>query len=261
MDLVTNLLLSSHFSRLTCAKGQTQDIKDTRYYLIYWTCMQLERYVFFSCFLIKPVCFLFASADQVCSDIIAELNLQQSGISNYEQSMPHPNLEHMIECGIDQRVAYSYYGQLWLRKTLNKAHTMLYGPKAERDKYTLITLVKIMHSNLTDSEDLWWPKFHDHDPPTPADNILDARLRAKYWGAMNIICRPVIKSILMLDYQGMQESLDPTDPLNQLLDPNDKTVLEIAEKGINALLHSTKAFHNLAERRYIVTNIFGTAQA
>ncbi|TLD10428.1 hypothetical protein PgNI_06223 [Pyricularia grisea] len=230
-------LLRNHFSRLTCAKGQTQDIKDTRYYLIYWTCMQLE------------------------SDIIAELNLQQSGISNYEQSMPHPNLEHMIECGIDQRVAYSYYGQLWLRKTLNKAHTMLYGPKAERDKYTLITLVKIMHSNLTDSEDLWWPKFHDHDPPTPADNILDARLRAKYWGAMNIICRPVIKSILMLDYQGMQESLDPTDPLNQLLDPNDKTVLEIAEKGINALLHSTKAFHNLAERRYIVTNIFGTAQA
>ncbi|TLS20511.1 uncharacterized protein PpBr36_11144 [Pyricularia pennisetigena] len=78
---------------------------------------------------------------------------------------------------------------------------------------------------------------------------------------MNITCRPVIKSILMRDYQGMQEGLDMTDPLNELLDPNDKTVLEIAEKGINALLHSTKAFHNLAERRYIVTNIFGTAQA
>lgn len=221
--------------------------------------MQLERYVvFFGEFFLYLI---FASTDQICSDIIAELNLQQSGISNYEQSMPHPNLEHMIECGIDQRVAYSYYGQLWLRKTLNKAHTFLYGPKSERDNFDLIGLVEILHSNLTEQELLWWPKFHDHDPPTPADNILDARLRAKYWGAMNIICRPVIKSILMKDYPGTQEGLDKSDPLNELLDPSDNTVLEIAKTGINALIHSTKAFHNLAERRYIVTNIFGTAQA
>ncbi|KAI7910128.1 hypothetical protein M9X92_011278 [Pyricularia oryzae] len=77
-------------------------------------------------------------------DIIAELNLQQSGISKYEQSMPHPDLEHMIVFGIDQRVAFSYYGQLWLQKTLNKAHTMLYGPKSERERYTLIDLTKKM---------------------------------------------------------------------------------------------------------------------
>ncbi|KAI6330757.1 hypothetical protein MCOR28_011565 [Pyricularia oryzae] len=229
--------LRDHFSRLTAANSQTQDIEDTRYYLIYWTCMQLE------------------------CDIIAELNLQQSGISKYEQPMPTPNLQHMIECGIDQRVAYSYHTQIWLRKTLKNAHTMLYGPKSEREGYSLIKLVEVLHSNLTDSEAVWWPKFHDHDPQTPADNILDARLRAKYWGAMNIICRPIIKSILMLDCQGMQEGLDTTDPLNELLDPNDKTVLKIAERGINALIHSTKAFHNLAKRRYIVTNIFGTAQA
>ncbi|KAI7910407.1 hypothetical protein M0657_011385 [Pyricularia oryzae] len=230
-------LLKDHFSRLTAANSQTQDIKDTRYYLIYWTSMQLE------------------------CDIIAELNLQQSGISKYEQRMPTPNLKHMIECGIDQRVVYGYHAQIWLRKTLNKAHTALYGPKSEREGYILIDLVKILYSNLTDSEDLWWPNFHDHDPQTPADNILDARLRAKYWGAMNITCRPVIKSILMRDCQGMQEGLDMTDPLNELLDPNDKTVLALAKRGINALVHSTKAFHNLAERRYIVTNIFGTAQA
>ncbi|KAI6283594.1 hypothetical protein MCOR27_003190 [Pyricularia oryzae] len=217
-------------------KDQTQDIKDTQYYLIYWTCMQLE------------------------CDIIAELNLQQSGISKYEQRMPTPNLGHMIECGVDERVAYGYQAQIWLRKTLNKAHILLYGPKSERERHTLIKLVEVLHSNLTESENLWWPKFHGHEPQTPADNILDARLRAKYWGARNIICRPIIKSILMRDYQ-MQEGLDMTDPLNKLLDPKNETVLEIAERGINALVHSTKAFHNLAERRYIVTNIFGTAQA
>ncbi|KAL5888132.1 hypothetical protein ACKVWC_003409 [Pyricularia oryzae] len=65
--------LSSHFSRFTSANWKEQDVKDIRYYLIYWTCMQLE------------------------CDIVAELNLQQSGIGNYEQSMPHPKLEHMIE--------------------------------------------------------------------------------------------------------------------------------------------------------------------
>ncbi|KAI6474614.1 hypothetical protein MCOR13_011898, partial [Pyricularia oryzae] len=194
-------------------------------------------------------------------DIIAELNLQQSGISKYEQRMPTPNLGHMIECGIDKRVAYGYQAQIWLRKTLNKAHTLLYGPKSERERHTLIKLVEVLHSNLTNREDVWWPKFYNHNTQAPADNILDARLRAKYWGAINIICRPIIKSVLMLDCPGMQEGLDPTDPLNGPLDPKDKTVLKIAKRGINALIHSTKAFHSLSERRYIVTNIFGTAQA
>lgn len=232
-------LLRNHFSRLTSATSATQDIKDTHYYLIYWTCMQLE------------------------CDIIAELNLQQSGISKYEQSMPQPNLQHMIYCGIDERVASSYYGQLWLRKMLNKAHTMLYGPKSERENFSLITLVETLLENLTGGEHLWWPKHHPREPETPADNILDARLRAKYWGAMNIICRPIIKSILQGDIQTNQvdANLDRTDSLNELVDPHDSTVLEIARRGINALLHSTKAFHGLRERRYIVTNIFGTAHA
>lgn len=200
----------------------------------------------------------------ITSDIIAELNLQQSGISKYEQSMPQPNLQHMIDCGIDERVAFSYYGQLWLRKTLNKAHTMLYGPKSERENFSLITLVETLHQNLTGGEHLWWPKHHPREPETPADNILDARLRAKYWGAMNIICRPIIKSILEREYiqtNQVDANLDRTDPLNELVDPHDSTVLEIARRGINALLHSTKAFHGLGEKRYIVTNIFGTAQA
>ncbi|KAH9427196.1 hypothetical protein MCOR02_012391 [Pyricularia oryzae] len=167
LTLLHSLLAEFIVERVLIFRG---DIEDTRYYLIYWTCMQLE------------------------CDIIAELNLQQSEISKYEQPMPTPNLQHMIECGIDQRVAYSYHAQIWLLKTLNNAHTMLYGPNAE-------------------------------------------------------------------NCQGMQEGFDTTDPLNELLDPNDKTVLGIADRGINALIHSTKAFHNLPERRYIVTNIFGTVQA
>ncbi|KAI6463125.1 hypothetical protein MCOR16_009098 [Pyricularia oryzae] len=144
---------------------------------------------------------------------------------------------------------------------LNKAHTLLYGPKSERENFALISLVETLHENLTGQEKLWWPKYHPHEPTVPADNILDARLRAKYWGAMNIICRPVIKSILGRDYAGKQEGIDMTDPLNEFVDPYNQEILDIAQRGINALIHSTKAFHNLPERRYIVTNIFGTAQA
>lgn len=174
--------------------------------------------------------------------------------------MPHPSLEHMIASGIEERVAYSYYGQLWLRKVLNKAHTMLYGPKSERENFSLITLVEILHENLTHKEELWWPKHHAHEPTVPADNILDARLRAKYWDAMTIICRPIIKPILSIGYMANQDSIDITDPLNEFVDPYNEGVLEIAQKGINALIHSTKAFHSLVDRRYIVTNVFGTAQ-
>ncbi|KAI6392360.1 hypothetical protein MCOR07_005671 [Pyricularia oryzae] len=61
------------FRKCIVSLWKEQDVKDIRYYLIYWTCMQLE------------------------CDIVAELNLQQSGIGNYEQSIPHPKLEHIIE--------------------------------------------------------------------------------------------------------------------------------------------------------------------
>lgn len=121
--------------------------------------------------------------------------------------------------------------------------------------------MEVLHSNLTNKKDIWWSKFYNYNTQVPADNILDAKLRAKYWGAINIICRPIIKFVLMLNCPGMQEGFDPTNPLNGPLDPKDKIVLEIAKRGINAFIYNTKTFHSFSKRRYIVTNIFGTAQA
>lgn len=37
--------------------------------------------------------------------------------------------------------------------------------------------------------------------------------------------------------------------------------IEYAKKGIRALIESTRAFHGLPDKRFVVTNIFGTAHA
>ncbi|GKU11591.1 unnamed protein product, partial [Fusarium langsethiae] len=41
----------------------------------------------------------------------------------------------------------------------------------------------------------------------------------------------------------------------------DPIVVELAKKGIKALIESTRAFHGLGDKRPIITNIFGTAHA
>ncbi|EGU82153.1 hypothetical protein FOXB_07329, partial [Fusarium oxysporum f. sp. conglutinans Fo5176] len=41
----------------------------------------------------------------------------------------------------------------------------------------------------------------------------------------------------------------------------DPQVVELAKKGIKALIESTRAFHGLGDRRPIITNVFGTAHA
>ncbi|KAL2014990.1 hypothetical protein VTK56DRAFT_6549 [Thermocarpiscus australiensis] len=44
-------------------------------------------------------------------------------------------------------------------------------------------------------------------------------------------------------------------------DETSKHVIEYATRGVRALIESTRAFHGLKEKRFIVTNIFGTAHA
>ncbi|KAH7132792.1 hypothetical protein EDB81DRAFT_950220 [Dactylonectria macrodidyma] len=44
-------------------------------------------------------------------------------------------------------------------------------------------------------------------------------------------------------------------------DDIDPKVVELAKKGLRALIESTRAFHGLGTERPIITNIFGTAHA
>lgn len=143
-------------------------------------------------------------------------------------------------------------------------------------KLQLLTQVSGTHPQL-----LW----NDLDPPS--DNILGARLRAKFFGAQVVLYRPFIKDILEencnkknllgngQDTDNVSASLRqanlsmnklPGDhplttlkrPLNEPISPE---VLRWAHAGIKALINSTEAFHNLGDSRLIVTNVFGTAHA
>ncbi|KAK2593416.1 hypothetical protein QQS21_008867 [Conoideocrella luteorostrata] len=233
-----------------------QDMKYNQLALTFWTCLQLE------------------------SDLIAELQLPPSGLLSYEDNMPHPNMSLLD--GFDQRTLDSYPAQLYLRTHLNSIHRMFYAPdkdKKEPDAKELDPKFNNVGSVADAVSNMEWVArsyaFKEEDPP--ADNILAARLRAKYWGAQVITYRPFIRQILQ-----WSDSMEnhPSSPSGfavsefrqgvaaPVIDPSARSSKEISEavkdyarRGIKALIESTRAFHNLGSSRPIITNVFGTAHA
>jgi hypothetical protein len=122
--------------------------------------------------------------------------------------------------------------------------------------------------------------WDDNDPP--ATDILGARLRAKYYGAKVITYRSFVLRILInsAEKSPKMQSRQVKEIINEykwgILDPEidttagsrkeepDPKYLELAQRGINALIKSTTAFHGLGNPgrdRLIVTNVWGTAHA
>ncbi|KAL2159086.1 hypothetical protein VTH06DRAFT_2845 [Thermothelomyces fergusii] len=220
---------------------------DNQLVFAFWTCLQLE------------------------SDIIAELPLPQSQILAYEDIMPYPNIQVAKGLGFDEHVLQSYLAQLYLRKTLNQIHGMLYNPEkplpldVRSGAANIIEYIQeTMHLSFVPPEFMFKPT----DPP--ASDILSARLRAKYWGAQVITYRPFVRQILEFNFQKIANDtpLPASDFRSGVVVPvigpdNDipPQMIEYARKGVGALIESTRAFHGLKEKRFIVTNIFGTAHA
>ena len=85
----------------------------------------------------------------------------------------------------------------------------------------------------------------DNDPP--ADNIIEARLRGKFYGARNVTYRHFLRAVL--------EAPEGTNlPLQ---------ILEYAKRCVQAMKHSCKSFSACTQpgERLIVTNCWGTAHA
>ncbi|KAK1700702.1 hypothetical protein BDP55DRAFT_139965 [Colletotrichum godetiae] len=235
--------------------------RDNMVLLAYWSCLQLEN------------------------DIIAELELPRSRCLDYEQIMPWPNMK-LIENETTLRVRDSYIGQLYLRKTLNTIHNLLYDPQ---DIHVSITdkmrKVQDLEEQLRSMK--WVSKdFHFNEDDEPAKELIDARLRAKYWGARVIIYRPFVRFVLEVSDRLKQRS-DSSGVLNKetvghigVFTQHDATafvgqgshgirghdeltqeVKSYADRGIKALIESTRAFHGVDSKRLLVTNIFGTAHA
>ncbi|GKT44903.1 uncharacterized protein ColSpa_05084 [Colletotrichum spaethianum] len=211
--------------------------------------------------------------------------LQLEKCQDYEEQMPWPNMK-LMDPDFSVRIRDSYIGQLYLRKTLNTIHNLLYDPKEQHvsvsDKMKKVQALEQQLRSMTwVSNDF---RFNEEDEP--ATDLLDARLRAKYWGARVIIYRPFIRVILEVS-EKLKHRSDDSGMLNtenvrdinvfnrhdkfEVVGPGshgirghdelDPEVKAWAARGIKALIQSTRAFHGVDSKRLLVTNIFGTAHA
>ena len=106
-----------------------------------------------------------------------------------------------------------------------------------------------------------------------ANNINDARLRGKFYGAQYIIHRPFLHAALDFDFEEPEYTLSsPKDgnfqqemgPPRSMTDQERRKqeTIDLAVTCINAAVRSTTAFDGVLEhRRMVVTNIMGTAHA
>lgn len=109
--------------------------------------------------------------------------------------------------------------------------------------------------NLTDIKTWASSMYWDPDKGDQATDILNARLRAKFYGAQVITYRFFVLQLL--------EGSRPSQTVPEIA-VGEKTKRDYASKGLRALIHSTKAFHLLAppgDKKLIVTNVWGTAHA
>jgi len=195
--------------------------------------------------------------------------------------IPYPNTNLASERGFDPRVLGSFTAQLYLRKALNQVHQMLYDPsKSQQTPLPQVPRVDGNFNIVTYIEQALDKSFvplefkFDQDDP-PATDILAARLRAKYYGALVITFRPFIRQVVQFNLH--RTTLHSPAPISgdfrseltvPVIGPEattendiDPLIIEYAKKGIQALIQSTKAFHGLGPQRFIITNVFGTAHA
>lgn len=217
------------------------------------------------------------------SDIIAEIHRHQSGISALEDYLPYPDIARWLELwhpgGSDpkaeertSRIIESYQAQLYLRKHLNRIHGVVY--KGDNPKVDLQSTLHEVDDAQRRVESMVWvgPAYKFNEDDKPAEDILSARLRAKYWGAQVITYRPCIKLILDLSFELRHREAGPAGQMAQTIEElsddvkNEVSMLgpEVwlhARKGVRALVESTQAFHGLGKKRPIITNVYGTAHA
>lgn len=252
-------------------RGQAR-IKDKRHNLIVlasWTCLQLE------------------------SDILAELRLPSSGIQSIEGVllMPHnmsndeqENYDSVVKNGNTEggfmenyeNILLYYTAQMFLRKRLNQVHQEMYGDQSLSQTLNQVREMLNGHESILG---LWReglpPKLQWDDADPPAADILNARLRAKYWGARYVINRPFLDYALHImphiqDGKSVEEVAtdvhgNPRDKAEVHLFKaiklmNEKEIWAAVKRCIDAAMQSTVALDGVPDR-LIMTNIHGTAHA
>ncbi|KAK4556162.1 hypothetical protein LTR86_006859 [Recurvomyces mirabilis] len=240
-------------------------IKDKRANMIVlasWTCLQLE------------------------SDILAELPLPSSSIQSVEDMLllPHKVPEDETYGGLDPEaddgdydgIIIFYTAQMYLRRKLNEVHRQIYGSDCLDKSGAQVCDTLRGHDSLLG---LWRgslpPALRWNDEDKPAENILAARLRAKYWGALYVVNRPFLDYALhIMPYvkDGMEVRKIAKDVNNNprhlaeihlfeaIASMPDEEIWQACKRCIDAAMQSTVALDKVPNR-LVVTNIHGTAHA
>lgn len=182
-----------------------------------------------------------------------------------------------------------YSNQIQLRRTLNDAVVFIYNTDREQTKPS--KLIETLGENL----ESWRRLLHDwdwNDEDHETEDILHARMRAKYYGAKYIISRPALQYALSFADSGTPMSrpsespagnsvaTDTTSPAlsNQphLMGarqtsgmgpppaarnfPLEKYIIDACKTCVQAAIRSTTSFDRVP-KRLVTTNILGTAHA
>ncbi|KAL8999803.1 MAG: hypothetical protein Q9169_001476 [Polycauliona sp. 2 TL-2023] len=261
--------------RFIVRESSLKDAKESRKDLVkfaFWTCSQLE------------------------SDILAELDLPRSGIQNIGTvEYPKGFMDDFEKADMpdsampNQTMMWYYSGQIHIRNMLNDIQSELYPPEDKERAVRGTALRDHFHARLQAWRSILPIGLQWSDDDEPSSDINTARLRAKYYGALNIIHRPFLRHALdnnmefqeyppahvhaAINYQSRSSSYSPQsmERKNSNMGPPGSTqkekihqaeIMYSAKTCVKAVVHSTIAFDNIiARQRLIVTNIFGTAHA
>jgi hypothetical protein len=159
---------------------------------------------------------------------------------------------------------------------LNKVHKEMYGLDCLHQPLEMVQDMLELHQASLDGWLRLLPpafKWQDDDPP-PKD-ILNARLRAKYWGARYVSNRPFLDYALHImpgvelgkkiedvatDAHGNRRPLADIHLFKAIGGMGHDYIWTAARRCVEAAMHSTVAFDGVPDR-LIVTNIHGTAHA
>ena len=243
--------------------------------------------------------FAFWTCSQLEGDILAELDLPRSGIQDIELEYPKgfselADFEHVDSQGYNvpgavQKMMSYYSFQIHIRNSLNSMQKDLHPPENRERKTDFFNMRNIHDESLQNWRNVLPPWLRWDDEDEPATDINDARLRAKYYGALYIIHRPFLRHVLDREINAQGTDSPQTDVLKAALhkplaysaqshessraamppprstsaETNIETeILHSARICVKAAMRSTVAFDNIIDRqRLIVTNIFGTAHA
>jgi hypothetical protein len=229
----------------------------------------------------------FWTVQQMEGDILAELErLPSSRLGTYLQvdgkdvRMPadlvgvHRDIHPLFVGSIDVTYIHVHFlSQLTLRKYLNRAHLALYSTENQKEaaisRQRSVTWADLDPDGLWQSVQVWRDRLPENlrwsDTDEPASDILQARLRAKYYGFVYIVSRKILENValnnepLRIDSERLKHAT-----LDELQTESMKDVGVGCKRCILAAMASTVAFDNTCDRtkkRARLPNIMGTFTA